>query len=146
MKLHSGCNTSDRITFPIGSPDRYILFSIMREWDFHGTYFMPAAYIQDEAEFDALLSAESLFVVDCTATWCGPCKLIAPLIDQLADEYASRVKILKLDLDANKEVAKRFGIRSIPAVMFFSQGDIAETLVGAKKYEEYDAALIKYLD
>jgi thioredoxin 1 len=107
---------------------------------------MPAAYIQDEAEFDALLSAESLFVVDCTATWCGPCKLIAPLIDQLADEYASRVKVLKLDLDANKEVAKRYGIRSIPAVMFFSKGDIAETLVGAKKYEEYNAALSKYLD
>lgn len=106
---------------------------------------MPAAYIQDEAEFDALLSTESLFVVDCTATWCGPCKLIAPLIDQLADEYSARVKVLKLDLDANKEVGKRYGIRSIPAVMFFAQGEIAETLIGAKKYEEYSAALDKHL-
>ncbi|MBD1912952.1 MULTISPECIES: thioredoxin domain-containing protein [unclassified Leptolyngbya] len=106
---------------------------------------MPAAYIQNEAEFDALLGAESLFVVDCTASWCGPCKLIAPLIDQLADEYGDRVKVLKLDLDANKEVAKRYGIRSIPAVMFFSQGDVAETLVGAKKYEEYSTTLGKYL-
>jgi thioredoxin 1 len=106
---------------------------------------MPAAYIQNETEFDALLSAESLFVVDCTATWCGPCKLIAPLIDQLADEYGDRAKVLKLDLDSNKEVAKRYGIRSIPAVMFFTQGDVAETLVGAKKYEEYSATLDKYL-
>jgi thioredoxin 1 len=106
---------------------------------------MPAAYIQNEAEFDALLNAEPLFVVDCTAAWCGPCKLIAPVIDQLADDYSDRVKVLKLDLDANKEVAKRYGIRSIPAVMFFTQGDVAETIVGAKKYEEYSDALDKYL-
>ncbi len=106
---------------------------------------MPAPYIQNEAEFDALLSAEPLFVVDCTASWCGPCKLIAPLIDQLADEYADRVKVLKLDLDSNKEVAKRYSIRSIPAVMFFRQGEVAETLVGAKKYEEYTAAMDKHL-
>jgi thioredoxin 1 len=106
---------------------------------------MPAAYIQNEAEFDALLGTESLFVVDCTATWCGPCKLIAPFIDQLADEYGDRVKVLKLDLDSNKPVAKRYGIRSIPAVIFFTQGNVAETLVGAKKYEEYSAALDKYL-
>jgi thioredoxin 1 len=106
---------------------------------------MPAAYIQNEAEFDALLKAESLFVVDCTAAWCGPCKLIAPLIDQLAEEYGDRVKVLKLDLDANREVAKRYGIRSIPAVMFFNQGEVAETIVGAKKYEEYTAALDQHL-
>ena len=106
---------------------------------------MPAAYIQDEAEFDALLSAESLVVVDCTATWCGPCKLVAPLIDQLADTYGDRVKVLKLDLDSNQAVAKRYGIRSIPAVMFFQSGAVAETLVGAKKYDEYSATLSKYL-
>ncbi|WP_343327919.1 thioredoxin [Leptolyngbya sp. CCY15150] len=106
---------------------------------------MPADYIQNEAEFDALLSAESVLVVDCTATWCGPCKMIAPLIDQLADDYSDRAKVLKLDLDANKEVAKRYGIRSIPAVMFFQQGEVAETIVGAKKYDDYAAALDKYL-
>jgi thioredoxin 1 len=106
---------------------------------------MPAAYIQNEAEFDALLSAESLFVVDCTATWCGPCKLVAPLIDQLADDYDTRTKVLKLDLDANQAIAKRYGIRSIPAVIFFTQGEVAETLIGAKKYEEYTTTLDKYL-
>jgi thioredoxin 1 len=106
---------------------------------------MPATYIQNETEFDAILSAEPLFVVDCTASWCGPCRLIAPLIDQLAEEYGDRAKVFKLDLDANKDVAKRYGIRSIPAVMFFKQGDVAETLVGAKKYEEYSAALDKHL-
>lgn len=106
---------------------------------------MAAAYIQDEAEFDTLLGAETLFVVDCTATWCGPCKLVAPLMDQLAEEYGDRAKVFKLDLDANKPVAKRFGIRSIPAVMFFKDGELAETVVGAKPYEAFSGALSKYL-
>jgi thioredoxin 1 len=106
---------------------------------------MAAAYIQDEAEFDTLLTSESLLVVDCTAAWCGPCKLIAPLIDQLAEEYGDRAKVLKLDLDSNQPVAKRFGIRSIPAVMIFQQGELAETLVGAKPYEEFSTAVAKYL-
>jgi len=106
---------------------------------------MPAAYVQNETEFDALLASESLVVVDCTATWCGPCKLVAPLMDKLADEYSDRAKVFKLDLDNNKAVAKRFGIRSIPAVMFFSQGELAETLVGAKKYEEYVEVLDQHL-
>ena len=78
-----------------------------------------AAFIQDETEFDSLLSSESLLVVDCTATWCGPCKLVAPLMDKLAEDYGDRIKVFKLDLDSNKSVAKRFGIRSIPAVMVF---------------------------
>jgi thioredoxin 1 len=106
---------------------------------------MSATYIQDEAEFDTLLETAPLFVVDCTASWCGPCKLIAPLIDQLAEEYSDRAKVFKLDLDANKPIASRFGIRSIPAVMIFKQGELAETLVGAKPYEEFSNALAKHI-
>ena len=71
-----------------------------------------ATFIQDETEFDSLLSSESMLVVDCTATWCGPCKLVAPLMDRLADDYSDRIKVFKLDLDNNKPVAKRFAIRS----------------------------------
>jgi thioredoxin 1 len=54
-----------------------------------------AKFIQDETEFDSLLSNESLMVVDCTATWCGPCKLVAPLIDRLAEDYSDRAKVIK---------------------------------------------------
>jgi thioredoxin 1 len=107
---------------------------------------MVAAYIQSETEFDTLLSAESVVVIDCTAAWCGPCKLVAPLMDQLADEYSDRAKVFKLDLDANRELANRYEIRSIPAVMFIKQGEVAETLVGKKSYEEYVETLTKYLD
>ena len=100
---------------------------------------------RSETEFDSLLAAESLLVVDCTATWCGPCKLVAPLIDKLADDYADRAKILKLDIDANKPIAKRFGLRSIPAVMFFKQGELVETLVGVKPYAEFSSTVEKHL-
>ncbi|CCI14499.1 Thioredoxin [Microcystis aeruginosa PCC 9806] len=104
-----------------------------------------ATFIQDETEFDSLLKSESLLVVDCTATWCGPCKLVAPLIDRLADDYRDRAKVFKLDLDSNKPVAKRFGIKSIPAVMVFKQGKLIETLVGIKPYEEFTAAVERQL-
>ncbi|AKV65289.1 MULTISPECIES: thioredoxin [Microcystis] len=104
-----------------------------------------ATFIQDETEFDSLLKSESLLVVDCTATWCGPCKLVAPLIDRLADDYRDRAKVFKLDLDSNKLVAKRFGIRSIPAVMVFKQGELIETLVGVKPYEEFTEAVERQL-
>jgi thioredoxin 1 len=104
-----------------------------------------ATFIQDETEFDALLATGAVIVVDCTATWCGPCKLVAPLIDKLADDYEDRAKIFKLDIDTNKPIAKRFGLRSIPAVMFFNQGELVETLVGVKTYEEFSDALNRLL-
>ncbi len=104
-----------------------------------------AIFIQNETEFDSLLTTESLLIVDCTATWCGPCKLVAPLIDKLADDFSDRAKIMKLDVDTNKSVAQRFGLKSIPAVMFFKQGELVETIVGVKPYEEFSGTLTKHL-
>ena len=102
-------------------------------------------FITDEAEFDSLLTTETVLVVDCTATWCGPCKLVSPLMDQLGDEYVDRAKIFKIDLDSNKPVAKRFGLKSIPAVLYFKQGELVETIVGVKSYEEFSAAVQRLL-
>ena len=104
-----------------------------------------ASYIENAIDFEVLLGSESLLVVDCTATWCGPCKLVAPLIDQLAEEFTDRAQVFKLDLDTNKALAKRFGIRSIPAVMFFKQGELIETLVGVKPYQAFSDTVQKYL-
>jgi thioredoxin 1 len=104
-----------------------------------------ATFIQDETELNALLAAEPLLVVDCTATWCGPCKLVSPMMDQLADEYGEKAKVFKLDLDTNQAIAKRFGIKSIPAVMFFKQGELVETMVGVKPYEEFSNTLQQFL-
>lgn len=102
-------------------------------------------FIQDEAEFDTLLAESNVLVVDCTATWCGPCKLVAPLVDRLAEEYVDRAQIFKLDIDANKPIAKRFGLRSIPSVMFFKAGEKVEIIVGVKPYEDFSLAITKLL-
>lgn len=98
-------------------------------------------FIKDETEFDSLLSGEPILVVDFTASWCGPCKVVAPLMEQLAEEYRDRAQVFKLDLDENKALAKRFAIKSIPAVMLFKQGEPMQTLVGAKPYSIFSAAV-----
>lgn len=106
---------------------------------------MAAEYVKDEAELDTLLKDESVLVVDCTASWCGPCKLVSPLMDQLAEEYEGKAKVLKLDLDSNKAVAKRFGIKSIPAVMLFKNGELVDTMIGVKPYSTFSEALASHL-
>ncbi len=102
-------------------------------------------FIKDEAEFDTLVAESNVLVVDCTATWCGPCRMVAPLIDRLAIEYVDRVRVFKLDVDNNKSLAQRFKLKSIPAVLFFKAGEQAETIVGAKPYEEFKSAVEQLL-
>ncbi len=103
-----------------------------------------AQYVQS-SELDQLLASEKLVVVDYTATWCGPCRLISPLIDRLATEYADRATVVKIDIDQNKDNAKKYGIRSIPAVLVFKNGDLIENLVGKFPYETYSNALETHL-
>lgn len=106
---------------------------------------MAAEYLKDEAELDSLLKDESVLVIDCTASWCGPCKMVAPLIDQLSEEFEGKAKVAKLDLDANKAVAKRFEIKSIPAVMFFKNGELMDKKVGVNPYSVFSDAVNSYL-
>lgn len=72
-----------------------------------------------------------LALVDFWATWCGPCRAIAPVVEQLADEYAGKVKVIKLDTDANQRTAMKFNVRSIPSILFFKDGKHIDTVVGA---------------
>ncbi|MDJ0731043.1 MAG: thioredoxin [Crocosphaera sp.] len=103
-----------------------------------------ATFIQDN-EINELLADSLPVVVDYTATWCGPCRVISPFIDQLAKEYEGRAKVFKIDLDQNKENAKKYGIRSIPAVLIFKGGEVVEHLVGKANYETFKEALEKHL-
>lgn len=105
-----------------------------------------AQLIKDEAELDSLLAGESMLVVDCMASWCGSCKLVTPLIDQLANAYGDRVKVMKIDFDANQQIPKRFGLKGMPAVMFFKNGELLETLTGVKPYQEYSATVTRFLE
>jgi thioredoxin len=98
-------------------------------------------WLHDEADLDLHLEQESRLVVDCMASWCGSCKQVTPLIDQLADVYHEQVTIRKIDFDANRQISKRFGLKGIPAVMFFKDGELVETLTGVKSYQEYSAAI-----
>ncbi len=78
-----------------------------------------------------VLNAEKAALVDFWAEWCGPCKMIAPILDEAADEYADRMTVVKLNVDENPNVAMKFGIRSIPTVMLFKDGAVQAQKVGA---------------
>ncbi len=80
---------------------------------------------------DSIEKAPGLSIVDFWAAWCGPCRMVAPIIEQLASEYAGRVRVAKLDVDANQQTAARYNIRSIPSILIFKDGELVETVVGA---------------
>jgi thioredoxin 1 len=85
-----------------------------------------------DADFEQQVEkSEGLTIVDFWATWCGPCRMIAPILDQLAAEYDGKVKVAKLDVDANIKTGSRFNVRSIPMLLFFKGGKVVDQIVGA---------------
>lgn len=84
-------------------------------------------------------------LVDFWATWCGPCKMIAPILEELAKEYVKKIKIGKLDVDENPKITSQYGIMSIPTLMFFKKGQVIEQLVGALSRSELKRKIEEYL-
>ncbi|MDE1852957.1 MAG: thioredoxin [Thaumarchaeota archaeon] len=87
--------------------------------------------IQGSSFQDEVVRSTQPVVVDFYADWCGPCKIIEPVIHQLSKEYDGKVKFVKVDTDANQELAMQFGIMSIPTVMFFDKGKVEDIVIGA---------------
>jgi thioredoxin 1 len=85
-----------------------------------------------DADFDtAVLQSDEPVLVDFWAQWCGPCKMIAPALDELADTYAGRAKVVKIDIDQNRATAMKYHVRSIPMLLLFKDGQVQATQIGA---------------
>jgi thioredoxin 1 len=80
---------------------------------------------------DAILNAEQPALVDFWAVWCGPCRIVSPIVEEIADEYDGRLVVGKLDVDSNRDTAVRFGIQAIPTILLVKDGEIADRIVGA---------------
>ena len=107
--------------------------SVREEMDVAGD----ALKVEDSTWDAEVMKASELVMVDFWAVWCGPCQMVAPIVDELAKDYAGKLKVLKLNTDENPEVAGRYQVMSIPTILFFKNGQQVEKLVGARPKRQF---------
>jgi len=100
----------------------------------------------DDSEFDSFVKRHPLVLVDFWASWCGPCLMVAPIIEELAREYAGRVVFAKVDVDRNRGLAMKFGIMSIPTLMLFKNGKPVDMIIGAQPKPAIKQLIDQYLE
>jgi thioredoxin 1 len=101
--------------------------------------------VTDE-NFDAeIVNSDIPAVVDFWAEWCGPCRMVGPVVKELADDYQGKIKVAKMDVDKNRQTPARFGIRNIPTLILFKGGEVAQTIVGAQPKSAIEEELKKLL-
>ena len=102
-------------------------------------------HVNKDSFDEDVLKSDRPVLVDYWAEWCGPCKMIAPILEEIAGEYGDRVKVCKVNVDENQETATRFGIRGIPTLMLFKNGDVEATKVGALSKSQLAAFLDSHI-
>jgi len=103
--------------------------------------------ITDQNFSEQIVGADGLSMVDFWATWCGPCRMVAPIVKELADEYAEQgVVVGKLDVDANPQTAAQFGVRSIPTILFFKNGEMVDRVIGAVPKPQLEQKIQQHID
>lgn len=102
-------------------------------------------YVTDDTFEAEVLRSEVPVLVDYWAEWCGPCKMIAPILDEVSQEYAGRLKVVKLNIDENQGTPPKYGIRGIPTLMLFKSGNIEATKVGALSKSQLTAFIDSHI-
>ncbi|RKY92515.1 MAG: thioredoxin [Ignavibacteriae bacterium] len=92
---------------------------------------MALVTITDDNFEEEVLKSDKPVLIDFWATWCGPCRMIAPIVEEMATEYDGKAKIGKLDVDSNQQTSIKYGVRSIPTLLLFKSGELKETIIGA---------------
>ncbi len=100
-----------------------------------------ALEITDATFEETVLKSDKPVVVDFWAAWCGPCRMVGPIIDQISDEYADKAVVGKVDVDANQEFAAKYGVRNIPTVLIFKNGEVVDRKVGVAPKNSYTEAV-----
>ncbi|MBF2048931.1 MAG: thioredoxin [Leptolyngbya sp. IPPAS B-1204] len=106
---------------------------------------MSAAAVTDETFEQEVIESSVPVLVDFWAPWCGPCRMVAPVVDEIAEQYAGKVKVVKVNTDDNPSVASKYGIRSIPTLMIFKGGQRVDMVVGAVPKTTLASTLEKYI-
>ena len=106
---------------------------------------MTAKDVTDATFADEVLGSDDTIMVDFWAEWCGPCRAVSPILDQIASENSDKLKIVKLNVDDNPEMAMKYQITSIPAMKVFKGGEVATTIIGAKPKQALEQDLAEFL-
>lgn len=101
--------------------------------------------ITDDNFDQQVIKSDIPVLIDFWAVWCGPCKMVAPIVEGIAKDYAGKIKVGKCDVDSNRQSATRHGIRSIPTILLFKSGDVVETMIGAMPKAQMIEKISKHL-
>lgn len=110
-----------------------------------GLLMVKPVEIDDEQFQEEVLNSPEPVLVDFWATWCGPCRMVAPVLEELAVYYDGKIKVVKVNVDDNPTTASRYGIMSIPTMMLFKNGELVNTVVGFRRKEELQGLIEKVL-